>query len=712
MNQAVESPNDQFAIDMVMLKQKFTEEAHELINDLENAVLLLEKNAGDTQQIEAVFRAMHTLKGSGGMFGYHKISEFTHDLETIYDFVRNGDITVTKPLLDITLQAVDHLKILIKYGDDIDEQNTKNHHQFTESIRVFVQKQLAPFNSQSDAGTDRAALNDSNPIITWRILFKPQIDLFRNGSNPLYLIDELHTYGNAVSIPHTRAVPDLSEIDTEKCYLWWEIFIATRQSKEALNDVFIFVEDDSYIEVTKIGDGDLFDESRFREYLDKLWNEQLQADINELEKIVQSRNALHQPAPAVSHSVAEGDEETKPSADNNSAVTTDEKLSSIRVATPKIDSLMNLVSELVTLQARLSGYAGQHDDDGLTALTENLSTLSKQLREAAFSISLVPFGSITTRFQRLVRDLSDNLNKKTNLVVEGQNTELDKTIVERIADPLMHIIRNCIDHGIESPEERVRNGKSETGTIHLRALHVGNTIHIEVNDDGAGIDADALMRKAIERKVILANVALTHEQKIQLIFSPGLTTARSVTDVSGRGVGMDVVQQRVAGLRGEIRIKSQPGAGTRITLVVPLTLSIIDGMHVRIGEVSYIIPINAVQQIHSVQMQNLRNAFDNVLTIEGEQVPFFWLRKHFGLDSTTPERCEMVTVRYGRQQAGLVVDKVMGEVQVVLKPLGRAYRQQKFISGATVMGDGTVALVLDTNEIISRFLPQKLATDK
>ena len=276
----------------------------------------------------------------------------------------------------------------------------------------------------------------------------------------------------------------------------------------------------------------------------------------------------------------------------------------------------------------------------------------------------------------------------------------------------MHIIRNCIDHGIESPEERVRNGKSETGTIHLRALHVGNTIHIEINDDGAGVDAEALMRKAIERKVIPAEAKLTHEEKLQLIFSPGLTTAKTVTDVSGRGVGMDVVQQRIAGLRGEIRIDSQPGTGTRITLVVPLTLSIIDGMHVQIGEVSYIIPINVVQQIHSVQTQMLSNAFDNVLVIEGEQIPFLLLRKHFGIESPAPERCEMVTVRYGQQKAGLIVDNVIGEVQAVLKSLGRTYRRQKFISGATVMGDRTVALVLDTNEIISRFLPVKSITVK
>ncbi|HZK09200.1 MAG TPA: chemotaxis protein CheA [Bacteroidales bacterium] len=712
MSQAKNFPNDKFAIDMVVLKQKFTEEAYELINDLENAVLLLEKNAGDTQQIEAVFRAMHTLKGSGGMFGYHKISEFTHDLETIYDFVRSGDIAVTKPLLDITLKAIDHLKILIKYGDDLDEQSTLKHQQFTADIRVFVQQQVEPFDKESAAEIGKAALNDSKPIVTWRILFKPQPDLFRNGSNPLYLIDELHTYGNTVTIPHTEEVPDLSEIDTEKCYVWWEIFIATRLSKEELNDVFIFVEDDSHIEVEKIGDGDLFDDSSFLEYLDKLWIEKKQADLVELHKIVYSSDVSDQPAPAVSPSAEKGDEETKPLPDNNSAIIADEKFSSIRVATPKIDSLMNLVSELVTLQAQLNRYAEQHKDDDLTILTENLSTLSKQLREAAFSISLVPFSSISTRFQRLVRDLSDDLNKKTELVVEGQNIELDKTMVENITDPLMHIIRNCIDHGIESPEERVRNGKSETGTIHLRALHVGNTIHIEINDDGAGVDAEALMRKAIERKVIPAEAKLTHEEKLQLIFSPGLTTAKTVTDVSGRGVGMDVVQQRIAGLRGEIRIDSQPGTGTRITLVVPLTLSIIDGMHVQIGEVSYIIPINVVQQIHSVQTQMLSNAFDNVLVIEGEQIPFLLLRKHFGIESPAPERCEMVTVRYGQQKAGLIVDNVIGEVQAVLKSLGRTYRRQKFISGATVMGDGTVALVLDTNEIISRFLPVKSITVK
>jgi two-component system chemotaxis sensor kinase CheA len=707
MSQVIEFPNDKFAIDMKMLRQKFGEEAHELINDLENAVLLLEKNTDDTQQIEAVFRAMHTLKGNGGMFGYHKISEFTHDLETIYDFVRNGDIAITKPLLNITLQAVDHLKVLIKHGDDIDEQSTLKHQQFTTDIKVFVQQQMELFDKEGVTGIGRAAFDSSNPVATWYILFKPQADLFRIGSNPLYLLDELHTYGNAVAIPHTEAIPDLTTIDLEKCYVWWEIFIATPQSKEALNDVFIFVEDESHIEVEKIDDGDLFDQSSFREYLDKLWNEHAQADLVELQKIIQGHKAVVQDEPKSDDTVAE--KEMTAFANNSSASNNDETSASIRVATPKIDTLMNLVSELVTLQARLNRYSAQHDHDDLTALTGEFSALSKQLREAAFSISMVPFGSITTRFQRLVRDLSDNLSKKIELVVEGKNTELDKTMVERVADPIMHIIRNCLDHGIESPTERLRIGKSETGTIQLRAIHTGNAIHIEVNDDGAGIDADALMRKAIERKVIPANAMLTRLEKLRLIFNPGISTAHTVTDISGRGVGMDVVQRHIAGLRGEILIDSQPGEGTQITLVVPLTLSIIHGMHVRIGDVSYIIPIHLVQQIFSVQSQTLRAAVNNMLEIEGKQIPYFWLRKHFEINAPEPERCEMVTISYSQQEAGLIVDKVMGEVQTVLKPVGSVYRRHKYISGATVMGDGSVALVLDTNEIISRFLRTKSA---
>jgi two-component system chemotaxis sensor kinase CheA len=704
MNQATESPNDKFVIDMEMLKQKFTEEAHELINDLENSVLLLEKKPDDPRQIETVFRTMHTLKGSGGMFGYNKISEFTHDLETIYDFVRNGDMTVSKPLLDITLQAVDHLKMLIKYGDDIDQEKSSRHQQLTGIIRVFVQHQIAPFETQSTTGIERTA-NNTLPVVTWRLIFKPQVDLFRNGSNPLYLIDELHTYGNAVAIPHTRSIPDLSAFEAEKCYVWWEIFIATRQSKEALHDVFIFVEDDSYIEVQKIADGDLFHHNRFREYLDKIWNERSEADLGEIQEIVR---VFHTVTPSgLPSSDAIGTDNKSAVINNSSASNHGETFASIRVATPKIDTLMNLVSELVTLQAQLGRRTDQYNDDELSALTENLSSLSRQLRETAFSISLMPFGSITTRFQRLVRDLSGNLGKKIILVIEGQNTELDKTMVERVADPLMHIIRNCIDHGIENPEERMLRGKSETGTIHLRAFHAGNSIHIEIIDDGAGIDVNALMRKAIDRKLLPADASLTHQEKLQLIFLPGLSTSETVTDVSGRGVGMDVVQRRVAGLRGGIRINSKPGEGTQFTLVVPLTLSIIDGMHVRIGKVGYIIPIQVVRQIHSVQTQKLQNTFDNMLAIEGEQLPFFWLRRHFGLNISEPDRCEIVTVQYGQHEAGLVVDKVIGEVQTVLKPLGRAYGQQKFISGATVMGDGSVALVLDTNEIISRFLPAK-----
>lgn len=364
---------------------------------------------------------------------------------------------------------------------------------------------------------------------------------------------------------------------------------------------------------------------------------------------------------------------------------------------------MNLVSELVTTQARLSLFAEQNGIAGLLPIAENVQKLSRQLRDTAFSIVLIPIENMLTRFQRLVRDLSNELGKDVIFVTEGAETELDKTIIESLADPLMHILRNSLDHGIEDSEIRVKRGKPKQGKITLKAFYSGANVMIQISDDGAGIDSAVIAEKAIAKGIITPDRKLTRREVLDLVFLPGFSTAKQVTDVSGRGVGMDVVKRKIADIRGEVEIDSETGFGTTITIKLPLTLSIIDGLLVKVDDTHFIIPLSVVDKIFAVEHSKVLSTFNNVVVLDGKQVPFFYFRKEFGLAESTLHWEQVIVVNFEEKSVGLIVDSVVGEYQAVLKPLGKHYKNQDIISGATILGDGTVALVMDTNKIIKTF---------
>ncbi len=708
--------NDQDFIDMKELRLKFAEEADEQITTLENSVLILEDNPTDNEQIELVFRVMHTLKGSGGMFGYNKISEFTHDLETIYDYVRKGDIKIDNELLDITLQSIDHLKNLLNSGDNLSESLLKDHVHYTAKIKAFVAIKLDSLQKSEDheeaTGTEISDIAQNENELwpsTYFISFKPNDYIFNNGTNPLYLLDEINSLGETFAVPHINSIPELGEFDPEKCYTWWEIFVSTTENQGTIADVFIFVEDDSTINIQKVSEDNLFSFEPFIDYMKNLKASQEITDLKalnqiivelpekqhpfEIEKIVEDKEVIELP---IAKEIPRPKPETPAKKSKNT-------ISSIRVSSEKVDTLMNLASEMVTMQARLSMYAEKKNDLELISIAENVQKLSKQLRDNAFSISLIPISSILTRFQRLVRDLSASLGKKVNFVIEGQGTELDKNIIERITDPLLHILRNSLDHGIEEPKERLENGKPEEGTILFKAYHSGSNINIEIKDDGAGIDTDIILRKARQNKLIGEEESLTKKQILNLIFAPGFSTATKVSDISGRGVGMDVVNKKISEIRGEVFVDSEPGKGSTITIVLPLTLSIIDGMQVKIGDTYFIIPTSAVHKIYTINHDFIERSFDNIIILEGKQIPYFYLRKQFHINSKIPPREEVLVVKYENREVGLIIDKVTSEFQTVLKPLGKHYKNLEFISGGTILGDGSVALVLDTNKIISKF---------
>jgi two-component system, chemotaxis family, sensor kinase CheA len=678
-------------------RKKFIEEASEHIQDLEQALLELELNPTDKPLIERVFRAMHSLKGSGAMFGFDKISEFTHNLETVYDLVRNAELAVTSELLNITLTSVDHLQSLLEEGDHLSDAVLEQHNSLIEKIDEFIQVNTRSVYTISQ----EKEFQESGSPKTFYILFQPNEDIMNNGTNPLFLIDELYSIGQCVCIPITHKIPPIEDFDPNKCYTMWEIFLATESDINAITDVFIFVEDECLLEVNQLSEYNLLVNPMFTQKIAEIPSLQREMGLAQIKEFVSS---LVEP---------EAKTTTKAKDEKVGPVAKDSTISSIRVSSDKLDQLMNLVSELVTTQARLALYSETDGSPELLAISENVQKLSRQLRDNAFSIVLIPIENMLTRFQRLVRDLSKELKKEVTFEAEGTETELDKTIIENLTDPLMHILRNSLDHGIELPEDRVNKGKPRQGKILLKAFYSGANVIIQIFDDGAGIDPNFIRTKAIQKGLISADAQLSRKEILDLVFVAGFSTAANITDVSGRGVGMDVVKRKIADIRGEVEIESEINIGTTLTIKLPLTLSIIDGLLVRIEDIFYVIPLSVIDKIYAIEHTKLAKTFNNTVILDGEQIPFFYLRNEFELPEFTEAQHEqIIVIRYEDKRVGLVVDTVIGEYQAVLKPLGKHYKKQEIISGATILGDGTIALVMDTNKAIKQFAYKTLTAEE
>ncbi len=672
---------------MDSFKKKFIEEASELIDKLEVTLLELEKNPDDPTQIQQVFRVMHTLKGNSSMFGFDLIDKFTHNLETVYDLIRNNQLKLTHQVLNVTLSSVDHLKAMLDEGnyDDPDFLTTHN------GLIAKINQLINPNNEDDNKQQPDALEHKSDSIVhTYYVMFEPQSNIFRNGTNPFYLLDELSMLGQTKVFAHFNRVPLFDKINPEQCYVYWEVIVASEQGVGAINDVFIFVETDSKLEIQKIADINLLSDPKFVEEVTQLANVQKDIGYVTIQRVANQAIARH-------------NKQKSEVVKRERIGFKDKSAASIRVSSDKLDGLMNLVSELVTTQARLSLFAEENSVPGLGPIVENVQKLSRQLRDIAFSIVLIPIENLFGRFQRLVRDLSMELKKEVEFITEGADTELDKTIIENLSDPLMHIIRNSLDHGIEEASVRLSQGKSTKGKIVLKAYYSGANVIIQITDDGAGIDPEIIREKAILKGIIPPERKLSKKEILDLIFLPGFSTAKKVTDVSGRGVGMDVVKKKISEIRGEVEVDSEVGLGTTITIKLPLTLSIIDGLLVSINKAAYVIPLAAIDKIYAIEKDKIYSSFNNLVTLDGKQIPFFSLRKEFHLDASDEELEQVVVVNFEDNSVGMVVDFVIGEYQAVLKPLGKHYKTHDIFSGATILGDGTVALVMDTNKIIKLF---------
>ncbi|MGE0088216.1 MAG: chemotaxis protein CheA [Bacteroidales bacterium] len=669
-------------------KEKFIEEASDNIHDLENALLELEENTTNKDLIERVFRAMHSLKGGGAMFGFNALSEFTHNLETLYDKVRNGLKVINRQILDVTFESADHMKSLLSDETLENNDNKVIHKQLSSKIEDLI------VDDEQDKEKNSIDVSSDISTKTYYIYFEPNEDIFANGTNPLYLIDELHTLGNCEVFAHFNKIPLIDEIDINKCYTYWEILLATSKGENNIADVFIFVEDQCKLEINELVVGDLTTHKEFIKDIKRLAIEKKDVGIVEIKNLIKKLK------------LSEGDTIHQVKGNEKAIETVKVKesaISSIRVSSAKLDQMMNLVSELVTTQARLTLFSEKNNNPELNVIVENMQKLSRQIRDNAFDIVLIPIETMLTRFQRLVRDLSRELKKNVVFEAIGSETELDKTIIETLTDPLLHILRNCLDHGIEVPEVRKKLGKPEQGKIILKAFYSGTNVHIQIIDDGAGIDPQKIRKKAIQKGMISESDELSDHEIFDLIFKPGFSTAENVTDVSGRGVGMDVVKRNINELRGDVVVDSEINKGTTLTIKLPLTLSIIDGLLVGIENDLYVLPLSVVNKIHVIEHQEIANKFNNLIVLDSVQYSYFTLRKELDYNTESPKTERVILVSYEDSLVGLVVDEVYGENQAVLKTLGKLYKNQAIISGATILGDGSVALVIDTNKMIKQF---------
>jgi two-component system chemotaxis sensor kinase CheA len=634
--------------------QTFLDEARDLLEQLEAALLDLESHPEDQGLINTTFRALHTLKGSGGMFGPPDMAAFAHHLEDAFELVRQGRLPLSRDLVGVLLQSSDQLRRLLFEPGGAHASETER---LVAILRDMTNQGAAP------AATPAAAKSAPVPAVA-AMAHEVMIELrlpphaLAFGTNPLALLDELRELGEAEVTPLTEAVAELDALNPTELSLAWRILLKTTAGRGAIDDVFIFVDEPGSVTITELA-------------------------------------APAAPPPAQSPGQSAG---AQPSAAATgpaptATVAAEPADSQVRVSAARLDTLLDQVGELVIAQARLTALAHRRHDPALSAIVEEIERLSADLRDSAMDMRMLPIDQLFSRYRRVVRDLAGGLSKDIDLVLSGEETELDKTVLDRLGDPLVHIIRNSIDHGIEAPDAREAAGKPRRGTLRLSARQSGAEMIITVEDDGAGLDRARIREKALAVGVIGVEDELTPSQIDHLIFHPGLSTAQTISNLSGRGVGMDVVKRTITDLQGTIEIASEPGRGTRITLRLPLTLAIIEGLQVAIGRTMCILPLSSVEECVELEKVETRTSNGrNFVDIRGTMVPLLWTDRVFGTDRTG---AVVAVVETDGGKIGVVVDQVIGQHQTVIKPLSPLHRAVPGLAGATILGDGSVALILD-----------------
>lgn len=680
-------------------RQAYLEEAADLLRELEGALLELEESPSNAELIGRVFRALHTIKGSGAMFGFDAVAAFTHEFETAFDSLRSGRGHATPDLIGIALEGRDHIQELLHAAPGADGLAPATAG-ILERLRQAAAAPEAPSSHAAEPAVP-ARPPGGQELQTFRVRFDPQRDILLSGTNPILLLRELAGLGDLSLAAHLDRIPRLTEFNADECYTHWDGVLTASVDENAVRDVFIFVEDRALVQVQPIGSADEIERRRLGEILVD------RGDVrpDDAEKVLSDRPRIGEllveagltTPDRVDAAVLEQQHVEKLRESRRRA----EAASTLRIPAAKLDALVDIVGELVTVQARLSSYAVASGDSEITLIAEEVERLTAQLREDTMSARMLPIGETFSRFKRLIRDLAAELGKKIDFVAEGGETELDKTVIEQLNDPLVHLVRNAIDHGIESPEVRLAGGKPESGRIHLSACHEGAFVVIQVTDDGRGMNRDAIRARALERGMIPAGASLSDDELFALTFAPGFSTASAVTAVSGRGVGMDVVQRGLKALRGSVSIASEAGRGTTVTLKIPLTLAIIDGLLVEAGGAFFVVPLANIAECFEMEGRVDRPQRHALVHVRGEMVPYIVLRERFGIFGRPPGIEQVIVAETPAGKCGFVVDRVIGDHNTVVKKLGGMYRGVEEVSGATILGDGRIALILDVNKVAS-----------
>ena len=667
--------------------QVFREEALELLTEVEQLLLELEVDPSDGEKVARLFRAMHTVKGSGAMFGFDDLASFTHEMETLWDMVRTGQLPIGKELLDVSLRSRDCMLKLLTNPDNVTAEASN---ELITQMRAVAGREEAEAPGTTNVSKAPQAIAQRGSAFTWWLRYRPAPDCFLCGVDPTIFFRELSGLGKVYPIVHWEAVPPLETMEPESVAVWWDVLLVTQTGKENLQGIFVFVEDEHEVHLTSLANEPLRQEDlyAFRALLAASKWEDAPTLAKEMARQVAHFMAARQDG-------AQADE-TQPAKARSKDVGS---ASSIRVDSARLDSMVDLVGELVVIESRLFQTVGSGDRSQLRAIAEELQRLSSQLRDEVLGLRMVSIGGIFGTFRRLVRDLADSLGKSAVFIGEGGDTELDKNVIDRLKDPLVHILRNCVDHGIEPAEKRVAAGKPAQGTVRLRAEHVGGEVRISISDDGSGVNLERVKQKAVEKGLLAPGEDVDERQLLDFLFSPGFSTASKISSVSGRGVGMDVVKKNIEAMRGGVNLESHPGRGSTITVRLPLTLAIIDGLQVRVGSEYYTIPLAATRACLERFIEETPPHVD-VITWHGRMIPCLSLRGIFEVVGQQPDYERVIIVAAGDMEVGLAVDVVVGQRQAVIKRLNDVYRSVDYVSGTTVNGDGTISLILDVAKLV------------
>ncbi|MBZ4201694.1 MAG: chemotaxis protein CheA [Methylovulum sp.] len=718
------------SIDMSQFHQVFFEECFEGLEAMEAGLLNLNIDDIDPEVINTIFRGAHSIKGGSGTFGFNNVADFTHIMETLLDEMRDGRRQVTQIAINILLGSVDCLREMIssiQNEEEVDESRVAQHTADLDNELNGLAESTPPPSHKANVETiitetselvsNTSEASDTNEETGWKIAFCPYLDLLKTGNDPVRMFRELSELGELTSLANIQDVASLFEMDPEECNISWDLKVMGDIPLDEIEEIFNWVEGDCELDIQPIATkpakktappiSEVAPEDEPEEAIETLAKEASQPTQPEI--IVEQPEISKEIEPiAKPPTTATKEPNKKIQLDSDQSKLIVQVASSIRVDTLKIDALINMVGEVVITQSMLGLVGENFTMDKVDQLKKGLAQLerhTRDLQQSVMNVRMLPISFVFSRFPRLVHDISSKLGKKIELKLVGENTEIDKSVVELINDPLVHLIRNSLDHGIEMPANRIAAGKPETGTIELKAYHRGGHIVIEIIDDGHGMDRNKLIAKAVEKGLIDDTTVLTDKQAYELIFLPGFSTAEKLTDISGRGVGMDVVRRNIEALGGNIEISSELGHGTTIAIHLPLTLAILDGQSVAVGDETYIVPlVSIIESINITEkMLNKVAGKGETFRLRNQYIPIIRMHKIFNVQPSTKSKMGEGVIVVAEGQGvlcGLFVDDLLGQQQVVIKSLEANYRRVDGVSGATILGDGSVALILDVPGLV------------